>query len=86
MSRRDSTSGGTRAYTSDEPWLLSVADVARLLNISKGALQKLRRQARVPAPVEMGRRVLWRREELEAWVRTGCPTREAWESRRRQRR
>lgn len=33
---------------------------------------------KVPAPVRLGRRVLWRLEELKAWLDAGCPVRHKW--------
>jgi predicted DNA-binding transcriptional regulator AlpA len=36
---------------------------------------------RVPAPVKLGGRTLWRVEELRRWVESGCPARPEWETR-----
>jgi predicted DNA-binding transcriptional regulator AlpA len=37
----------------------------------------------VPAPVRIGlKKLLWRREEIESWLRAGAPSREQWESRK----
>jgi predicted DNA-binding transcriptional regulator AlpA len=36
--------------------------------------------ARVPAPVKLGGRTLWRVEELRRWVEAGCPSRKVWEA------
>jgi len=30
---------------------------------------------RTPAPVRLGKRTLWRIQDLEAWVASGCPPR-----------
>src|SRR5436305_1520715 len=35
--------------------------------------------ARIPAPVHLGGRTLWRSQELREWVEAGCPDRRTWE-------
>lgn len=35
---------------------------------------------RIPAPVKLGGRTLWRVEELRRWVEAGCPGRQTWEA------
>ena len=34
---------------------------------------------RIPAPIKLGGRSLWRVEELRRWVEAGCPSRTVWE-------
>lgn len=62
--------------------LLAVRDVAALLRISGRQVLKLRASGRIPVPLKLGRSTRWRAEEIESWVRAGCPSREVWESRR----
>jgi predicted DNA-binding transcriptional regulator AlpA len=35
---------------------------------------------RIPAPIKLGGRTLWRVEELRRWVEAGCPARRIWET------
>ena len=35
---------------------------------------------RVPAPIKLGGRTLWRVQELRGWVEAGCPDRRTWEA------
>jgi len=63
------------------PLLLSASDAARLLGIGERHFHALNSTGRVPLPVELGRRRLWRRRELENWVDAGCPAREEWVNR-----
>jgi len=35
---------------------------------------------KLPAPIRVGGRVLWRVAEIRAWLDAGAPDREAWES------
>ncbi|WP_439623995.1 helix-turn-helix transcriptional regulator [Gemmata sp.] len=37
---------------------------------------------KLPAPVRIGGRVVWRVSEIRAWLDAGAPDRETWESRR----
>lgn len=61
------------------PLLLGAEAAAELIGISESTLWKLHSQGRIPNPMRLGGRVVrWRREELEAWVRAGCPPRERW--------
>jgi prophage regulatory protein len=41
---------------------------------------------RVPAPVKLGGRTLWRVEELRRWVDAGCPSRAIWDALEKSRR
>jgi predicted DNA-binding transcriptional regulator AlpA len=36
-------------------------------------VQRLSDAGRLPAPVHVGCLTRWRRDELERWVRAGCP-------------
>lgn len=50
--------------------LLRVADVCRLLRISKPTLWRLRRAHDFPEPMEVTDRVIaWRKAEVEGWLR-----------------
>ncbi len=37
---------------------------------------------KLPAPVRIGGRVVWRVNEIRAWLDAGAPDRETWEARR----
>jgi excisionase family DNA binding protein len=62
-----------------EKLLLSAAETAALLGISRSAFYSLLSSGRIgPLPVRLGRRTLWRAEELRAWTQAGCPARDRW--------
>jgi len=61
--------------------LLSASAAAHAIGISRSQFWKLHASGRVPAPVRIGRRVLWRRSDLEQWVAQGCPSRDRFEAR-----
>lgn len=60
------------------PLLIGAKSVAVLLSISRSTLYEWCAAGRVPAPVKIGGRTLWRRVEIEAWVEAGCPGRARW--------
>lgn len=67
---------------SAQPLLLSATDAARILGIGERHFHGLNSAGQLgPLPIQLGRRVLWSREELEQWVRCGCPTRQKWNKR-----
>lgn len=65
---------------SPEKLLLSAGEAAQTLGISRSLFYGLHSSGQIgPMPVKLGGRVLYRRAELEKWVRAGCPARERWE-------
>ncbi len=57
-----------------EPWAVNAASAANLLGISRAHFLRLRAAGNVPEPVRIGRRVLWRIDELRDWLESGCST------------
>ena len=70
--------------TIDTPMALMVdAKVAaHLCGIGKTTWYQLHAAGRIPMPIRLGRRTLWRRDELTAWIAAGCPTRHQWQAMR----
>jgi len=61
--------------------LLIPADVAGpLCGRSEASWWRDHAAARVPAPIKLGGRTLWRVAELRRWVEAGCPPRRTWEA------
>lgn len=61
-----------------DPLLLSDRAAAALLGISRAHLHRLRVAGKLPAPQKLGRRCLWRADELRRWVDAGCPSSDVW--------
>lgn len=60
--------------------LLSAKKTAELLSVSKGHFWGLHNSGRLgPLPIRLGRRTLWSRKELEAWIADECPARRQWQ-------
>jgi predicted DNA-binding transcriptional regulator AlpA len=63
------------------PLLLDAAAAAKMIGVSRAHLYGLHSSRRLgPMPVRLGKRTLWRRDELETWVARDCPSRQQWQS------
>ncbi len=68
----------------ESPLLLSAEDAADLLGIGRSHFYALHSSGRLgPQPVRLGRRTLWRADELRAWCEEDCPPRVRWIERNR---
>lgn len=56
-----------------EPLAVPAIEAARLCGVSVAMWWKMKNSARCPAPVRIGRRLLWRVDELRQWMAQGCP-------------
>ena len=61
------------------PLLIGAEALAKLLACSVAHVWRMHASGRVPCPVKLGKLTRWRRVEVEAWVRAGCPARATWE-------
>lgn len=64
-----------------EPLAVDAARAAAICGVSRALWWKLDGSGRCPMPIRLGRRCLWRVDELRAWVGAGCPPRSAWQAR-----
>jgi predicted DNA-binding transcriptional regulator AlpA len=55
------------------PLLLDAAGAAKLVSVSTRHWLRLADRGKAPAGIHLGRRRLWSREEIETWIRNGCP-------------
>jgi len=69
------------------PLLLTMSQLAGLLNRSASSLRRDLAEGRLPAPAggmrkptrQRGRALYWSRVELQAWISAGQPDRKTWE-------
>jgi len=61
-----------------EKLLLSASEAARLCGVSRSLWWGLHSAGKIPLPVKLSGRTLWRCDELRAWVAAGCPSRDRW--------
>ena len=62
------------------PLLLDARAAAKLCGVSRSHFLAMHSAGKVPLPVRLGRRCLWRVAELAAWIEARCPARDRWEN------
>jgi prophage regulatory protein len=63
--------------------LLAARQAAALCGVSLATWWRMDAAGRCPAPIRLSPGcVRWRRDELESWIQSGCPSRREWEARR----
>ncbi|MGE3807273.1 MAG: hypothetical protein AB7K24_21630 [Gemmataceae bacterium] len=60
------------------PALLTASQAAAMCSKSTRTWRTWDAEGLVPSPVKIGRSILWRAEEIQAWIKAGCPSREVW--------
>jgi predicted DNA-binding transcriptional regulator AlpA len=63
-----------------EPLLLTDRQAAALCGCSRASWHRWRAAGKLPPAVRLGRKLLWRRAEIVAWVDAGCPDAAAWQA------
>jgi predicted DNA-binding transcriptional regulator AlpA len=48
--------------------------------VSSATWWRLHAAGKVPAPIRLASRTLWRVSELRAWSEAGCPDRQTWDA------
>ena len=59
------------------PALISAAELAELLQISTRTLWRLRSAGKLIKPIKLGGSTRWRLDEVQTWIRNGCPSADA---------
>jgi predicted DNA-binding transcriptional regulator AlpA len=62
------------------PPTLTRPELAIYLHRSVPSIDRDDAAGRLPRAVRIGRRKLWRRAEIDAWLLAGCPPRSEWEA------
>ena len=62
------------------PLLLDARAASALCGVSVRTWWALHSAGKTPLPVRLGRRTLWRADELADWCKAGCPARGRWEN------
>lgn len=55
------------------PSLLTIDQVANLLQVSTRSVRRMRATGAIPAPILIGKSVRWRSEDFRTWIEAGCP-------------
>ena len=64
----------------NDVWTVDARGVAKLLGASERHIRTLDAEGKLPAPIQLGRLKKWNRDELRAWMESGCPDRETWQT------
>jgi predicted DNA-binding transcriptional regulator AlpA len=62
----------------DDALLIPDVRAAALAGVSRAHWHRLRAAGKLPPPVRLGRKVLWRRSEVIGWIDAGCPDGRTW--------
>jgi predicted DNA-binding transcriptional regulator AlpA len=63
-----------------DPLFVDRAGLGRMLRLSRRELYRLEDAGRIPAAIVFGTCKRWPIEEIETWVRAGCPPRKSWQN------
>lgn len=66
-----------------EPLLVGRFEAAALAGIPLRSWDRLTSRAANPRPLHVGRRIVWRRRDIEFWIEIDCPPRPEFEARLR---
>lgn len=79
-SRTQQTDKGeqTMNASAEAPELLTAEQAAHMLQIGTRSLWRKDASGQVPQAIRIGKSKRWRRGELLAWIRQGCPPRHRW--------
>jgi prophage regulatory protein len=61
---------------------ISARELAAMLDVSLRQIWRLNAAGKLPRPARLGGSVRWNREEVQKWFESGCPSRQAWETRK----
>lgn len=63
-----------------EPALLNIEQTCQLINVKRAHFYNLRASGKfAPLPVNLSRKVLYVRSEIESWIKSGCVPRKQWQ-------
>jgi predicted DNA-binding transcriptional regulator AlpA len=71
----------TTADMSDSALVVDARRLAILLCAGVRSVRTWDAAGKLPRPVRIGGRVVWRIDEIRAWLEAGAPDRQTWEAR-----
>jgi len=63
-----------------DPLVVDAARLAPLLTVSVRTVRTWDAGGKLPSPVRIGGRVVWRMDEIRAWLAAGAPDRLTWDA------
>ena len=65
-----------------KPLVVDAKFLARLLTCGVRTVRTLDTSGKLPTPLRIGGRVVWRVSEIREWLAAGAPDRDTWEARK----
>jgi len=65
-----------------KPLVVDAKRLARLLTCGVRTVRTLDTSGKLPKPLRIGGRVVWRVSEIREWLAAGAPDRDTWEARK----
>lgn len=62
------------------PLVADARALAKLLGLGLRTVRTYDTRGLIPKPVKLGSRVVWRLDEIRAWLATGAPDRATWDA------
>jgi predicted DNA-binding transcriptional regulator AlpA len=66
--------------TENQPMLIPDTVAAALCGCSRSHWHVLAAAGKIPPSIRLGRKRLWRAEEIRAWIDAGCPDGATWDA------
>lgn len=65
-----------------EPLVVDARRLAKLLGAGVRTVRTWDAAGKLPAPIHIGGKVVWRTDEIRDWLAAGAPRRDEWQARR----
>jgi predicted DNA-binding transcriptional regulator AlpA len=69
----------TSNIVAEQPMVLSAMRLSQRLGVSLRHIRRMDSAGKLPRPVRLGKVVLWKVDEINAWLNAGAPDRKTWE-------
>ena len=66
----------------EPPLVVDARRLAKLLNAGLRTVRAWDAAGKLPSPVRLGGKVVWRLDEIRDWLAAGAPRRDEWQARR----
>ena len=70
------------ALTDEPPLVVDARRLAKLLDAGVRTVRTWDAAGKLPSPVRLGGKVVWRLDEIRDWLAAGAPRRDEWQARR----
>ena len=57
----------------NNPSLININELAKILNISTRSISRLVRDGKIPKPVHLNSMIRWNKDKITKWLDRGCP-------------